>query len=214
MREGPQNTQCESAETTTRKGRLSLAGAVQRTINERLTRRAMFGAMAGGENPKPGRTEQNWAQCLADDLKAFQATEGSTESSPLKFGVETVLWARVAKKSVKWYPGVVEAAGCFMRRWEMDEKQRFRLRHAAEDAKNGDEGRGEGGSGSRTDTAVDGCRNEMINRVANYRVEQFLQCFAGIFLTFVVLRPCSRYLSFLSTKAFRLAAFLNPLRHL
>ena len=46
--------QCESVETTIRKRRLLFAGAVQRTHNERLTRRVMFGTMAGGENPGPG----------------------------------------------------------------------------------------------------------------------------------------------------------------
>ena len=73
--------QCESVEITIRKRRLLFAGAVQRTNNERLTRRVMFGTMAGGENPGPGRPEKNWAQCLVDDLRVFQATEGSTESS-------------------------------------------------------------------------------------------------------------------------------------
>ena len=48
--------QCESVETTIRKRSL-LYGAVQRTHNERLTRRIMFGTMAGGENPRPGRPE-------------------------------------------------------------------------------------------------------------------------------------------------------------
>ena len=52
--------QCESVETTIRKRRL-FAGAVQRTTNERLTHRVMFGTLAGGENPGPGRPEKNWA---------------------------------------------------------------------------------------------------------------------------------------------------------
>ena len=52
--------QCESAETTIPKRRLLFAGAVQRTHNERLTRRVMFGTMAGGENPGLGRPEKNW----------------------------------------------------------------------------------------------------------------------------------------------------------
>ena len=43
--------QCESVGTTICKRRLLFAGAVQRTHNERLTRRVMFGTMAGGENP-------------------------------------------------------------------------------------------------------------------------------------------------------------------
>ena len=49
----------ESVETTIHKRRLLFAGAVQRTHNERLTRRVMFGTMAGGENPGPGRSEKN-----------------------------------------------------------------------------------------------------------------------------------------------------------
>ena len=73
--------QCESVEATIRKRRLLFAGAVQN--NERLTRRVMFGTMADGENPGPGRPEKNWAQCLVDDLRVFRATEGSTESVPL-----------------------------------------------------------------------------------------------------------------------------------
>ena len=46
--------QCESVETTFRKRHLLCAGGVQRTTNERLTHRVMFGTMAGGENPAPG----------------------------------------------------------------------------------------------------------------------------------------------------------------
>ena len=80
----------------------------------------MFGTLAGGENPGPGQPEKNWAQCLADDIRVFQATEGSTDSSPLLFGVETVFWPRAAKKSAKWYRGVVDAADRFMR-WHKGE---------------------------------------------------------------------------------------------
>ena len=55
-----------------------------------------------------------------------------------------MLWPRAAKKSGKWYRGVVEAADCFMARWDRDGAQKSRLRHAAQDAKNGDKGRGGG----------------------------------------------------------------------
>ena len=123
--------QCESTEMTIRKRRLLFAGAVQRTINEGLIHRMMFGTIACGENPGSGRPEKNWAQCLTDDLRGFQATEGSTESSPLLFGVETVLWPKAAKESGKWYRGAVEAAGCFMVRWHRDEAQRSREESAA-----------------------------------------------------------------------------------
>ena len=67
------------------------------------TRRVMFGTMAGGENPGPGRPEKNWAQCLVDDLMMFRATEGFTESVPLVFDVEAVLWPTAGKKGGKWY---------------------------------------------------------------------------------------------------------------
>ena len=53
--------QCESVETTIRKRRLQFEEAVQRTSNERLTHRVMFGTMAGGVNPKRGRPEEDWA---------------------------------------------------------------------------------------------------------------------------------------------------------
>ena len=89
---------CESVETTIRKRCLLFGGAVQRTHNERQNRRTIFGTMAGGENPGPGRPEKNWAQCLVDDLRVFGATEGPTESVPLVFGVETVLSPTAAKK--------------------------------------------------------------------------------------------------------------------
>ena len=106
----------------------------------------MFGTMAGGENPGPGRPEKNLAQCLVDDLRVFRATEGSTESVPLVFGAETVLWPAAAKKGGKWYHrGVVEAAECFMTRWHRDERENSWLRHATEDAKSNDKGRGGGG---------------------------------------------------------------------
>ena len=51
--------QCESAETTIRKRRPPFAEAVQRTTNERLTHRVMFGTMAGGVSPGRGRPENN-----------------------------------------------------------------------------------------------------------------------------------------------------------
>ena len=126
--------------------------------------------MAGGGNPGPGRPEKNWAQCLVGDLRVFRATEGSTESVPSVFCVETVLWPTAAKKGGKWYRGVVEAAECFMTRWHRDEAESSSLCHATEDAESDDKGRGaRKARGSRTDTAVDECRNEMVDRVARYR---------------------------------------------
>ena len=71
-----------------------LCGGLHRANNERLTRRVVLGTMAGGENPRPGRPEKNWAQCLVGDLRVFRATEGSTEIIPLVFEAETSVTAR------------------------------------------------------------------------------------------------------------------------
>ena len=94
-----------------------------------------------GENPGPGQPGKNWAQCLADDHRVFRATEGCTESVPLVFGVETVLWPTAAKKGGKWYRGVVEAAECFMTVLYRNGAESSCLRHAREDAKRDDQGK-------------------------------------------------------------------------
>ena len=54
----------------------------------------------------------------------------------------------------------------------------------------------------------------MADRVARYPFDSFLQAFACIALSFVLLCPRSRYLYFLSTYAFCLAAFLKYFRRL
>ena len=64
------------------------------------------------------------------------------------FGVETVLWPTGAKKGGKWYRGVVEAAEYFMTRWHRNEAESSWLRHATEDAKSDDKGRGGGTRGA------------------------------------------------------------------
>ena len=73
------------------------------------------------------------------------------------FGVETVLRPRADKKSGKWHRGVFDAAETFMTRCHKGDADKSWLRLATEDAKIGDKGKpgGRGGTGSRTDTAVD-----------------------------------------------------------
>ena len=131
-------------ETIIRKRRLLFAGAVRRTINERLAHRFMFGTMGGEENPGLCRPGKNWAQCLTDDIRVVQATEGSTGTSPLLVGVETVPWPRAAKKSGNWYRMVVDAADRFMARWHSGEAEKSWLHHAAVDAKSSDKGKAGG----------------------------------------------------------------------
>ena len=59
-----------------------------------------------------------------------------------------------------------------MTRWHRDEAESSWLRHTTQGAKSDDKGRGEGkGRGSRIDTAVDECRNEMVDRAARYRFD-------------------------------------------
>ena len=60
------------------------------------------------------------------------------------FGVETVLWPTAAKKSGKWFRGVV--VDRLIKRWHKGEAERSWLRHAVEDAKSGDK-RKPGGRG-------------------------------------------------------------------
>ena len=75
--------QCKRVEMAIRKRRLLFAGAVQGTHNERLTRRMMFGTMAGGENPGPGRPEKNWAQLSSRRLQGVSSHRGIHEKHPL-----------------------------------------------------------------------------------------------------------------------------------
>ena len=82
---------------------------------------------------------------LVDDLKVFEATEGSTDSSPLLYGVETVLWPRAAKNSGNRHRGSVDAANRIMTRWRTGEAEKICQRLTAEAAKGSNQGRGEGG---------------------------------------------------------------------
>ena len=45
----------------------------------------------------------------------YRTTKGSKETTPLLFGVKTVLWPRMATraKGGRWYRGVVEGGGLF-----------------------------------------------------------------------------------------------------
>jgi len=69
-----------------RQRRLLFAGAVARQPDGRLPKRLMLGELVGGEKPGRGATEQNWEKYRKDDLKAFGATQGSTDDEPRVFG--------------------------------------------------------------------------------------------------------------------------------
>lgn len=69
-------THRESYETTIRKRRLLLAGAVQRTKPERLTLWTSFWTMAGGETPGLCPPVMALARYLADDIAVFNDKQG------------------------------------------------------------------------------------------------------------------------------------------
>ena len=91
----------------------------------------MLGKMTGGEDRRPGRQPKSWHRCLLDDLKAFDATKGSTEHSKLFYGVGAEVWTIAAKKAGKWYRGVLEAAERFMAKWHENEATLSRNRNAS-----------------------------------------------------------------------------------
>ena len=64
---------------------------------EQLTRRVIFWTMTGGENPAPGRPGNARARCLVGAVVVLGTKEGSTDTSPSLFGVETVVWSTVVK---------------------------------------------------------------------------------------------------------------------
>ena len=103
----------------------------------------MLGKMTGGDGRRPGGQIKGWHRCLLDDLKAFDATEGSTKHSKLVFGVEAEVRTVAAKKAGKWYRGVLEATERFMAKWHEIEATLSRNRHAS--ATGGPQGNRKGG---------------------------------------------------------------------
>ena len=88
----------------------------------------MFGTMAGGENPGPGGSENNWAQCLTSQFQFF-SSNGAGVHGKLSVAVwrrYTLLWPKAATKSGKagHRGGVVKAAVCFMARWYRKTRRR------------------------------------------------------------------------------------------
>ena len=85
---------------------------------------------------------------MVEDLREFRPIEGSTEHSPVVFGIETALRSTAAKEAGKWYREVLEAAEWFMVRWHEDEAQ-LRRQHRTS-AVGGAQGNGGSGGNRRS----------------------------------------------------------------
>lgn len=73
-------------------------GAVQRDKSYRLTHRAMFRTMDGGDRPGQRRPGKAWARCPTEYIAVFKAKSRSIKTNHLLFGVAIVLWARAVKR--------------------------------------------------------------------------------------------------------------------
>ena len=83
-----------------------------------------------------------------------------------------MFWRTAAKKGGKWYRGVVEVTESFVTRSRRDEAESSWLRHAKEDAKSDDKGRGAGiGEAAVLILLSTNAENEIIDRVARYRFD-------------------------------------------
>ena len=125
--------------------------------------------MNGGEGRRPGGQPKSWHRYLLDDLKAYDATEGSTEHSKLVFGLEAKTRTVAAKKAGTWNREVLEAAERFMAKCHEIEGTLSRNRHAS--ATGGPQGNRKVGGNSRRETAVDESRKEMADRVLRYQAD-------------------------------------------
>lgn len=76
----------------------------------------MFATMTDGEGRRLADNQSNWQKCLVADIKVFRATESTTKYSRLVYGVATEVWTVTAKKVVKCYRQVLEAAERIMDR--------------------------------------------------------------------------------------------------
>ncbi|CAB1110695.1 unnamed protein product [Ectocarpus sp. CCAP 1310/34] len=158
----------ETIEATVRKRRLCFAGFVMRMEDNRLPKRMLLGAMAGGVGYRGGQ-ESDWVSRLGEDLVAFNMGDEK----------EGGKWKESAKDSEVWYNKVEDGAAWFMRKWHRQEaeasakRQRAREAEAESTATSGPKRKkvGEaavGGKKRRPGTAVEASRAAEAALVANY----------------------------------------------
>lgn len=139
-----------------------------RMEDNRLPKRMLLGAMAGGVGYRGGQ-ESDWVSRLGEDLVAFNMG-GEKEGGK---------WKESAKDPEVWYNKVEDGAAWFMRKWHRQEaeasakRQRAREAEAESTAISGPKRKrvGEaavGGKKRRPGTAVEASRAAEAALVANY----------------------------------------------
>ncbi|CAB1106820.1 unnamed protein product [Ectocarpus sp. CCAP 1310/34] len=139
-----------------------------RMEDNRLPKRMLLGAMAGGVGYRGGQ-ESDWVSRLGEDLVAFNMGDEK----------EGGKWKESAKNSEVWYNKVEDGAAWFMRKWHRQEaeasakRQRAREAEAESTTTSGPERKriGEaavGGKKRRPGTAVEASRAAEATLVANY----------------------------------------------
>ena len=113
-------TRCESIETTLRTRRLLWAGTLLRMSGGWLPKKQiMFGNLERAVRRGRGGKEEEWADCVQSDIRAF--------------GI-TVDWKTMALKAEVWVEAVTEGGRRFMAAWREEEEDAARHRQEKREA--------------------------------------------------------------------------------
>ncbi|CAN0279008.1 unnamed protein product [Ectocarpus sp. 13 AM-2016] len=113
----------ETIEATVRKRRLCFAGFVMRMEVNRLPKRMLLGAMAGGMGYLGGQ-DSDWVSRLGEDLVAFNMGDDKKEGK----------WKESAKDPEVWCNKVENGAAWFTRKWHRQEAEASAKRQRAGEA--------------------------------------------------------------------------------
>ncbi|CAB1098275.1 unnamed protein product [Ectocarpus sp. CCAP 1310/34] len=113
----------ETIKATVRKQRLCFAGFVMRMEDNRLPKRMLLGAMAGGGGYRGGQ-ESDWVSRLGEELVAFNMGDEKERGK----------WKESAKDPEVWYNKVEDGAAWFMRKWLRQEAKASAKRQRAKEA--------------------------------------------------------------------------------
>ena len=121
----------------------------------------------------PSKTEKVEASFFC--IEVFRCISQFFSGKNKTFGKKLNIPGRFVKNDPKkreiWCLGIADVADRSMTRWHSDKVGKSCLRYAAEHAKEQRQGEIGGAGGGRTDTAVDECRNDMLDRVTRCRFD-------------------------------------------